>query len=75
MAVFFVAVVAWKRGRISWICLVPVFGAAFAMELLDLRDDYRSLGYFRLSASVHDVINTVLWPSIVVFLARVGLLK
>ena len=75
MAVFILTVIAWNRGRISWLCLLPVFIAAFAMEVLDLRDDYRSLGYFRLSASVHDVINTVLWPSIVVFLARVGLLK
>lgn len=37
--------------------------AVFA-ELLDLRDDIASLGHWRWQASLHDVLNTIAWPSV-----------
>ena len=44
-------------------------------EMLDLRDLYTRLGHIiftALSASVHDLINTLLWPVVIVVLAWVG---
>ena len=66
LAVFFLAVLLWKRGRPTTLCLVPVLVAALGMEAFDLRDDYATFGYFRWSASAHDVVNTMFWPVLIV---------
>lgn len=70
LLVFFLAVVLWRRGRVDFVSLVPVFLVAGAMEALDLRDDLASFGYMRWSASLHDLINTVFWPTLVVFSSK-----
>ena len=70
MAVFLTAILLWKHGKISVAYLIPVFVIAGGMEVLDLLDDWQSLGYLRWSASLHDVINTTLWPTIIVFLIK-----
>ena len=78
LIVFFLAVVLWKKGSIEGRCLIPVIIVASLMEILDLRYDYISLGYFRLNAitaSIHDLINTTFWPVVIVVLARMGKLK
>lgn len=75
---FFLAVVIWKKGSIEARCLIPVVITASLMEVLDLRYDYTSFGYFRLNAltaSVHDLINTTFWPVVIVVLAWMGKLK
>lgn len=66
LLVFFLAVVLWRRGRFDLLALLPVFLVAGTMEVLDLRDDLGSLGYMRWSASLHDLINTVFWPTFIV---------
>ena len=71
LVVFFLVVLLWKKGRFEMICILPVLVIACLMEALDLRDDLNSLGYMRWSASVHDIVNTVLWPVVVTFLAKV----
>ena len=78
LIVFFLAVVLWKKGSIEARCLIPVVITASLMEILDLRYDYVSLGYFRLkaiTASIHDLINTTFWPVVIVVLARMDKLK
>ena len=65
LAVFFLAVVLWKKGRVELVCLIPVILTACLMEALDLRDNFNSLGHMNWSASVHDLINTVFWPVII----------
>ena len=78
LIVFFLAVVLWKKGSIEARCLIPVIIVASLMEILDLRYDYISLGYFRLNAitaSIHDLINTTFWPVVIVVLARMDKLK
>ena len=72
LVVFFMAAVLWKKGRIEFICLLPVIIIAALMELLDLHDDFIALGYMRWSASLHDIINTLFWPIIIVVLYRKG---
>lgn len=62
LVAFLLAILFWKKGRASAACLIPVFLIATAMEVLDLRDDWQTLGYFRWSASIHDLGNTTLWP-------------
>ncbi len=72
LVVFFAAVALWKRGRIQFACLVPVSVVALGMEAFDLFDDYRSFGYLRWDASLHDVVNTVFWPVLIVMLVKLG---
>ena len=75
MAVLLLFVIIFQRGRFSLVSLVPVFVVAIIMEVFDLYDDSRTFGYLRWDASLHDVINTVLWPAILVFLARFNFLR
>lgn len=70
LLVFFLAVVLWRRGQLDILALLPVFLVAGGMEVLDLRDDLGSLGYMRWSASLHDLINTVFWPTLVVISSK-----
>lgn len=39
-------------------------------ELIDRRDNIVDLGYWRWQDSVHDIINTLFWPTILVLMAR-----
>jgi hypothetical protein len=59
----------------SYWALLPGLVAALAMEVFDLRDDLVSVGHFRWSASLKDVINTNLLPLILVTVARRGLIR
>ena len=72
LIVFFAAVVLWRKGSIDVRCLIPVVVVASLMEMLDLRDLYiqsGSLHIAALTASVHDLINTLFWPVAIVALA------
>lgn len=57
----------------SWLCrrspsrlvpLVAVVVIACLGELLDMRDDLATFGYWRWQASLHDVLNTCAWPAL-----------
>lgn len=74
LAVFlFVAAVA-RRPLSSLLPLLAVLVVALAGELLDMRDDLSSLGYWRWSASLHDLLNTILWPGLLCVLAGTKLI-
>lgn len=64
-----VAVVLRKplQSYIPWLAVLIV---AVAGELVDMRDDLASFGYWRWRASLHDVLNTLFWPSVLLLLAR-----
>lgn len=62
LVIFLCTVLIWKKGQVKAVCLIPVFLIALSMELLDLRDDWLSLGYMQWSASIHDMVNTTFWP-------------
>jgi hypothetical protein len=55
--------------------LIPVLIVAILMEGFDLRDDYASFGHFRWSASLHDILNTLFWPALLILLFRFRLIK
>lgn len=38
-------------------------------EVLDMRDDISSPGYWRWAASLHDIVNTSFWPFVLYFFA------
>lgn len=73
LTVFFATSWAFrKRKDISW-PLLAVLLIAVAGELFDMRDDLSSIGYWRWMASLHDIVNTMLWPTVIFVLARLGI--
>ncbi|WP_110948689.1 hypothetical protein [Pseudomonas bohemica] len=62
MAVYLILIAISRRFRpyIGWLV---VFIIACAGEWVDRRDDIESLGYWRWQASIHDVLNTMFWPT------------
>jgi len=70
LTVFFLSVALWRKGRISLISVVPVMVVAGLMEALDLYDDFRSVGSMHWLNSLHDLVNTILWPLVIVALAK-----
>lgn len=70
LALFFLVVLALRKPVRSWVPLVSVFVAAAIGELMDMRDDIATFGYWRWAASLHDVANTLFWPTVLVVLAR-----
>lgn len=59
------------RSLLPWFIVLVV---AVAAELLDLRDDMATTGIPRWGASLHDIVNTLFWPSVILLLARRGIL-
>lgn len=70
LALFLIVVIALRKPVRSWLPLAAVALAAVAAELLDMRDDVATFGYWRVGASAHDVGNTVFWPAVLFVLAR-----
>jgi hypothetical protein len=58
-----------------WKNLIPVLIVAMLMEAFDLRDDFTSFGHFRWGASLHDILNTMFWPVLLVILFKFRLIK
>jgi hypothetical protein len=52
---------------IPW--LIVVFVAALA-ELPDIQEDFAQHGHWRWASSAHDFVNTVFWPTVLLFLTR-----
>jgi hypothetical protein len=50
-----------------WLAVLLV---ACAIEGFDAFDDWVDLGRWRWRASLHDVVNTMLWPTVLALLAR-----
>lgn len=70
LAVFFAAALLLRRPLSSPLPWFAAFGAALLGELLDMRDDLAGIGTWRWHASVHDLLNTLFWPTIILLLAR-----
>jgi len=50
-----------KRRSLAIPCLAACL-FAIGLEILDMRDDLMSVGYWRWKASLHDIANTSFWP-------------
>jgi uncharacterized membrane-anchored protein len=71
LSVFLTVAAISKRRPSSWLPWLAVLLVAMLGEVMDMRDDLLSLGYWRWSASLHDIVNTVFWPSVLLVFARV----
>jgi len=58
----------WKLS--SWKPWCLVLAAALVGEVWDLRDSFANRAPIDLWANWHDIWNTMLWPSVIVLLAR-----
>ena len=74
LAVFFTTASVFHKSLRSLIPWLVVLLVAVAGELLDRRDDLSQLHYWRWGASLHDVGNTMFWPSVFLIMARCGVL-
>jgi hypothetical protein len=60
----------FRRPLRSLVPLSAAIAIAVFVEMLDLRDDLVTFGYWRLKASLHDIVNTIFWPLVLFVLAR-----
>lgn len=58
------------RSMVPWFAVIVV---AVACEMLDMRDDFARFGYWRWRASLHDILNTLFWPTVFFLLTRFGI--
>jgi len=70
LTVYLVSALALRKHARAYFPVLIVMLIACAGELLDMRDDTRSLGYWRWGASLHDVVNTSFWPCVLYVLTR-----
>ncbi|QBF28962.1 hypothetical protein EXN22_25945 [Pseudomonas tructae] len=63
--VFLAAISKQLRPYLAWSCVLAL---ACLGETVDCWDDVQSLGYWRWQASLHDVLNTLFWPSVLTLL-------
>lgn len=76
LAVHLAACVLWRRPLNWWGGFVAVLAIALLLEVLDLRDDWSSLGHMRFGESSKDVIHSLVPPLMIIaaqlFIARRG---
>ena len=75
MGCLLLAMLIFRAPLRSYWALLPGLIAALAMEVFDLRDDLASVGHFRWTASLKDIVNTNLLPLALVTVARLGLIR
>jgi hypothetical protein len=70
MAVLLLVAGALRRPLQSILPWLVVMLVAVVAELPDLRDDLAQYGRWHWLASVHDVVNTLFWPTVLLFFTR-----
>jgi cell shape-determining protein MreD len=70
LATFVVAALVFRRSIRSWLPLLAVLVVAMVIEAVDLRDDLLTRGRPRWLASTHDLLNTMVWPTVLFLVAR-----
>lgn len=70
LGLFCIICVARPHLKKTIIPLLIVAGVACLGEILDMRDDMQSFGYWRWEASLHDIVNTLFWPTLMTLYFR-----
>jgi uncharacterized membrane protein YqgA involved in biofilm formation len=70
LAVLLTAAALWRKPLRSLVPWLTVLAVAVLGEIIDLADGLSSGGLWLWSASVHDIVNTLFWPSVLLALAR-----
>ena len=60
--VFVVFLWIFRKNRALILPCVLALLVAIGLEMLDMKDDLSSMGYWRWEASLHDILNTSFWP-------------
>lgn len=69
MAMFLAVAVSTRRVR-PYFAWLSVLALACLGECLDWRDDLADLGYWQWRDSLHDVLNTLFWPTVIMLMWR-----
>jgi len=72
LLIFFVSVVYWRKGRIDKWSLIPVLSVALLGELIDVVDYLVTVGDVYWANSLEDIVQSMLWPVIIVAMAGAG---
>lgn len=75
LLILFVSAWLLRKPLSSSIPWVVVLLAAIIGELLDMQDDLNGLGFWRWSMSLHDILNTVFWPTVLWVMARTSFIE
>ena len=70
LLLFFGSAIVFRWKLTSWKPWLVVVAAALIGEMWDLRDSLVYDSPVRLGANLHDVWNTLLWPSAILLMAR-----
>lgn len=70
LSVFAAVAVVFRRPMRSIIPWLAVLLVAVVGELVDVRDDLASIGRWQWRAGLHDFVNTIFWPTVLLFLAQ-----
>jgi len=70
LGVWLLAAALFRRSITSLRPWLAVFVVACVIEGFDAFDDWVQLGRWRWKASLHDVVNTLFWPTVLALLAR-----
>jgi hypothetical protein len=73
LAVFFLCALILRVPLSSWQPLACVIALETINELLDIRRDLMFYSRVRWSDSVHDLLNTTLWPVAIFLMVRWGI--
>ena len=70
LLIFMIVAIALRKRRGSLLPLGCAVVTAVLLEVLDLRHNWTSLGELKWTASIHDVMNTLLWPAVLTLVWR-----
>lgn len=73
LLIFFVVAIMLRRPANTWLPISVVVLAAMVVEMFDRARDLSRFGIWDTDASLHDVINTVFWPSVLYLMAKTGI--
>ena len=68
--VWLLAAAAFRKSITTLRPWLAVLVVALIGEGFDAFDDWVDLGHWRWKASLHDVVNTIFWPTVLALLAR-----
>ncbi len=70
LATFVLAALLLRKPERSIVPWLFVLAIAILGEIVDMHEDLRILAYWRWLDSLHDIVNTLFWPTVLLLLAR-----
>jgi hypothetical protein len=70
LTVWLLAAALFRRSIATLRPWLAVLVVALGIEAFDAFDDWVDLGRWRYKASLHDIVNTMFWPTVLTLLAR-----